>query len=162
MFCWYPWKNLTVRQNNLIVEETAKKSSEEERKEQHRKESAAHTTNAHVRHQNRRIWERVWDREPGQITPGSKINSLRLSRGALTRKRPWQLEKEKPEWKPLRISAKTRYSPPKVIRVKTVEVTTDEQNRRTSQVVIEEGRSLKDMPFRQRALPPKVQSALSI
>jgi hypothetical protein len=159
MFRRQLWTSLTFHQNKLMVEDIAKESSEEKRREQHMKERKDQTTNSHVRHQNRRIWERVWNREPGQIAPGSDINSIQLSRGVHTRKRPWQLEKART---PLQISANRRYSPPKVIRVKTVEVTTDKRDKRTSRVVIEEGRSLKDMPFRQRALPPKVQSALSI
>jgi hypothetical protein len=145
-----------------MVESVAKESSEEERREQSMKERRDQTTNAHVRHQNRRIWERVWNREPGQIAPGSDINSLQASRGVHTKKRPWQLEKPISRRQPLQISANKRYSPPKVIRVKTVEVTADKKDKRSSRVVIEEGRSLKDMPFRQRALPPKIQSALSI
>lgn len=140
----------------------ARKASEEERKEKHRQESKDKSTLPAVRHQNRQLWERVWNREPGQIAPGSTIGSLRLSRGSIPKKRPWQLAKEKTGYKPLEISGRKKYTRPKVIRVKTVEVKTDAKGKRTSRVVIEEGRSLKDMPFRQKALPPKVQSLLSI
>lgn len=145
-----------------MVEEVAKASSDATRREPRTKESVDQKSASYIRHQDRRIWEKVWNREPGQIQPGSQFNSMQLSRGALSRKRPWQLAKDTPRWKPLQISASKRYSPPKIIRVKTVEVTADKNDMRRSKVVIEEGRSLKDMPFRQRALPPKVQSALAI
>jgi hypothetical protein len=46
--------------------------------------------------------------------------------------------------------------------VKTVEVLTSKEGKRTSRVMIEEGGSLKDMPFRKKALPPDVQSHLRI
>lgn len=143
-----------------MVEEVAKTSSDAVRRES-KTDTIDPKSRSYIRHQDRQIWEKVWHKEPGQIQPGSRMNSLQLSRGDLSRKRPWQLEKT-PRWKPLQISANKRYSPPKIIRVKTVEVKADKNDMRRSRVVIEEGRSLKDMPFRQRALPPKVQSALAI
>jgi hypothetical protein len=145
------------------VEGAVKDMSEEKRRQEHREQSKTGKVRAEVRHQNRQIWERVWNREPGQVTAGSFKGSLQTSKAALARVRPWQLPKGKRQaWEPLAISAKKRYVAPKTIRVKTVEVQTDRKGKRTSRVVIEEGRSLKDMPFRQRALPPKVQSILSI
>lgn len=142
--------------------DVAKETSEQERKELHIQQSKDKFPASAVRHQNRVLWERVWDREPGQVTAGSNIGSLRLARATIPRKRPWQLEKGKAGLQPLEISAVKRYRRPKTIRVKTVEVKTDEKGKRASTVVIEEGRSLKDMPFRKKALPPKVQAALSI
>lgn len=149
--------------NTLLVEDAVKDMSEEKRRQDHREQSKTGKVRAEVRHQNRQIWERVWNREPGQVTAGSLKGSLQTSKAALARVRPWQLPKGKRQtWEPLAISARKRYVVPKTIRVKTVEIQTDRKGKRASRVVIEEGRSLKDMPFRQRALPPKVQSVLSI
>lgn len=151
------------------MEDSAKERSEDLRKQRHKQLSKEKPLDegTGVRHQNRQLWERVWNREPGQITAGSTDGSLRASKRDLVKKgdllknkRPWQLEKH--VWTPLNISARKRHVPPKVIRVKTVEVLTDEKGKRTSRTVIEEGRSLKDMPFRKKALPPSMQSVLSI
>ncbi|KAG8749000.1 hypothetical protein FRC14_001771 [Serendipita sp. 396] len=145
--------------NHLLVEDTAKASSKEQRQAKNREDIKQKKRLASVHHQDRQLWERVWDRAPGQVTAGSPTGSLHASKGLMTRARPWQLVKRVA---PLQISAHKKYSPPKVIRVKTVRVKTDKKGKRSSTVVIEEGRSLKDMPWRQKALSPAMQSALSI
>ncbi|KAG8835214.1 hypothetical protein FRC17_004776 [Serendipita sp. 399] len=146
--------------NQLLVEDKAKDASKEQRRAKNREEVRQKKSSAAVRHQDRQLWERVWDREPGQVTAGSISGSLPTSKGLMTRARPWQLGKRSPP--ALKISAFKKYSPPKTIRVKTVRVKTDKKGKRTSTVVIEEGSSLKEMPWRRKALSPSIQSALSI
>lgn len=118
-----------------------------------------------VRHQEKRIWNTVWNKAPGQIDAGSPDSSLRLAKGLLGKRRPWQLQRQKTGWSPLEISALKRYRDPKIIRVKTVEITTakkmkDGKAERTPKVTIEEGRRRKDMPARMRAPTPNVQRVL--
>lgn len=148
--------------NTLLVEKDARNKTRKEFVKKLSDDVEKKKIDFAVQVQEARLWRRVWHRAPGQVMPSSTLGSLQLAKKAMAKKRPWQLEKSPAGYSPLEISASKRFLPRKTIRVKTVEVIVDKDGERKSTSKIEEGRSIKEMPFRKKALPPKVQSALKI